>query len=103
MSPRSRRLARLVLNILIPLTIRVGINSRGAVRLSINHVTGEQVGRLEMKNKVTSARVIIVSVLAVLGGVALAAQDKYTLQVPNGLAFSEFTGYEAWQVVSISQ
>jgi Cytochrome P460 len=41
-------------------------------------------------------------VLAVLGGVALAQQNKYTLQVPNGLAFSEFRGYEAWQVVSIS-
>jgi hypothetical protein len=41
-------------------------------------------------------------VLAVLGGVALAQQDKYALQVPNGLAFSEFRGYEAWQVVSIS-
>jgi hypothetical protein len=41
-------------------------------------------------------------VLAVLGGVALAQQDKYTLQVPNGLAFSEFRGYETWQVVSIS-
>src|SRR5271165_669824 len=40
--------------------------------------------------------------LAVLGGIALAQQDKYTLQVPNGLAFSEFRGYEAWQVVSIS-
>jgi Cytochrome P460 len=42
--------------------------------------------------------------LAVLGGVALAQQkqDKYTLQVPNGLAFSEFRGYEGWQVVSIS-
>src|SRR5689334_11400281 len=60
-------------------------------------------GRSEMKIKATSARVIIVPVLAVLGGVALAAQDKYTLQVPNGLAFSEFRGYEAWQVVSISQ
>jgi hypothetical protein len=41
-------------------------------------------------------------VLAVLGSVALAQQDKYALQVPNGLAFSEFRGYEAWQVVSIS-
>jgi hypothetical protein len=42
--------------------------------------------------------------LAVLGGVAFAQQkqDKYTLQVPNGLAFSEFRGYEGWQVVSIS-
>jgi Cytochrome P460 len=41
-------------------------------------------------------------VLAVLGGVALAQQDKYALQVPSGLAFSEFRGYEGWQVVSIS-
>ncbi len=42
-------------------------------------------------------------VLAVLGGMALAQQDKYTLKVPGGLAFSEFRGYEGWQVVSISQ
>jgi Cytochrome P460 len=42
--------------------------------------------------------------LAVLGCVAFAQQkqDKYTLQVPSGLAFSEFRGYEGWQVVSIS-
>jgi hypothetical protein len=36
-------------------------------------------------------------------GVAIAAQDKYTLQVPGGLAFSEFKGYEDWQAVSLSQ
>jgi hypothetical protein len=41
-------------------------------------------------------------VLAVVGGMALAQQDKYTLKVPGGLAFSEFRGYEGWQVVSIS-
>ena len=29
-------------------------------------------------------------------------QDKYTLKVPNGLAFSEFRGYESWPVISIS-
>ena len=33
-------------------------------------------------------------VLAVLGGTAISAQDKYTVQVPGGLAFSEFRGYE---------
>src|SRR5450755_1971495 len=42
-------------------------------------------------------------VLAVLGGRAIAAQDKYTLRVPNGLAFSDFRGYENWQVVAVSQ
>src|SRR5271168_4985122 len=46
---------------------------------------------------------IIAVALAVLGGIAVAAQDKYTLQVPGGLSFSEFRGYEDWQVVSVSQ
>jgi hypothetical protein len=41
--------------------------------------------------------------LAALGGVVFAAQDKYTLQVPDGLAFSDFRGYEDWQVVSVAQ
>ena len=50
---------------------------------------------------------LAVSVLAVLGGRAISAQDagqaKYAVRVPNGLAFSEFRGYEGWQTVSISQ
>src|ERR1700747_2136609 len=41
--------------------------------------------------------------LAVLAsGAAISAQDKYTLKVPNGLAFSEFRGYEGWQTISVS-
>ena len=62
------------------------------------------------KNKTIPAIAITVGMLAVFGGVghmALAAgdkaQDKYTLQVPNGLAFSEFRGYEDWQVVAVSK
>src|SRR3984893_181749 len=47
--------------------------------------------------------VIIAVVLAVLGGRAISAQDKYTVQVPNGLAFSDFRGYEDWQTVAVSQ
>ena len=46
---------------------------------------------------------VIVVLLAVLGGMAISAQDKYTLQVPNGLVFSDFRGYESWQVVSVAQ
>lgn len=42
-------------------------------------------------------------VLAVAGGIAVAQQDKYAVKVPDGLGFSEFRGYEAWQVVSTSQ
>ena len=56
-----------------------------------------------MKGKRMLTIAIIAGVLAVVGGWAISAQDKYTVKVPNGLAFSEFRGYEAWQVVSISQ
>jgi hypothetical protein len=47
--------------------------------------------------------VILALLLAGLGGRAISAQDKYTVQVPNGLAFSEFKRYEDWQTVSVSQ
>ena len=46
---------------------------------------------------------ILIVLLAVLGSMALAAQDRFTLKVPNGLAFSEFRGYETWQDVAVSQ
>jgi Cytochrome P460 len=49
------------------------------------------------------AIVVVAALLAVLGRMALAQQDKYTVQRPNGLAFSEFRGYEDWQVVAVSQ
>jgi Cytochrome P460 len=47
--------------------------------------------------------VIVAVALVVLGGMTVAAQDKYSLQVPGGLAFSEFKGYESWQIVALSQ
>jgi hypothetical protein len=34
---------------------------------------------------------------------AFAAQDRSTLKVPDGLSFSEFSGYEDWQSVAVSQ
>jgi hypothetical protein len=41
--------------------------------------------------------------LAVLTtGAAISAQDKYTVKVPNGLAFSEFKGYDSWQTIAVS-
>ena len=46
---------------------------------------------------------IVLVTLAVLGGMAIAAQDRYTVKVPDGLAFSEFKGYETWQYVAVSQ
>jgi len=47
--------------------------------------------------------VIVGAVLVGFVGLALAEQDKYTVQVPGGLAFSEFRGYEDWSVVAVSQ
>ena len=38
--------------------------------------------------------------LIVLGGTAISAQDKYSLKTSSGVAFSDFRGYEDWQVVS---
>jgi len=57
-----------------------------------------------MKRKRMLIRVSISVTLAVLAtGAALSAQDKYSVKVPNGLAFSEFKGYESWETISISE
>ncbi len=56
-----------------------------------------------MKHKKMLTIPVLTGVLVLLGSLAISAQDKYTLKVPNGLSFSEFRGYEAWQLVSISQ
>jgi hypothetical protein len=41
-------------------------------------------------------------VLIVLSGAAISAQDKYSVQVPGGLALSECRGYEDWPAVAVS-
>ena len=56
-----------------------------------------------MKSKKMLTIPAIAGLLAVMGSWAILAQDKYTLKVPGGLAFSEFKGYESWQLISISQ
>jgi hypothetical protein len=55
------------------------------------------------RNSIRLMAIILVT-LVVWGGRAIySAQGKYTVQVPNGLAFSEFRGYEDWQTVAVSQ
>jgi len=56
-----------------------------------------------MRGSPTPLIVIIAVVSAVLGGRAISALDKYTVQVLGGLAFSEFRGYEDWPVIAISE
>jgi hypothetical protein len=73
----------------------------------VSSLTTQQLGRgVSMSVK---RRLMIGAAMAslfVLGGLAIAAQDagpaKYTVQVPGGLAFSEFKGYESWQAISTS-
>ncbi len=55
-----------------------------------------------MKRKSIGVVAVVALFLSVLVALVSAAQDKYTLKVPGGLAFAEFKGYESWQVVSIS-
>ena len=55
-----------------------------------------------MSRKPSSMVAIILVGLATLGGIALAAQDRYTLKLGE-LAFSDFRGYENWKVVAVSQ
>lgn len=55
-----------------------------------------------MKIRGIPAFATMAAVVAVLGGLAVSAQDKYTLAVPGGLAFADFKGYETWELVSLS-
>lgn len=44
-----------------------------------------------------------ISIAVLASGAAFSAgQDKYSVKVPDGLAFSEFKGYESWQVIAVS-
>jgi hypothetical protein len=55
-----------------------------------------------MNRKPSSLVTIILVVLTTLGGVALAAQDRYALKLGE-LAFSDFRGYENWRVIAVGQ
>jgi hypothetical protein len=58
---------------------------------------------LVMKSKRMRTIAIVTALVSALGASPMSAQDKYTLKVPGGLAFSEFRGYEGWHLVSVSQ
>ena len=61
-----------------------------------------------LTRRATLRRVIVICAavvaLTVLNGVVLLPQqDRYTLKVPDGLALSEFRGYDAWQTIAVSE
>jgi hypothetical protein len=57
----------------------------------------------KLNNKYFAASGFTAVLLAIAVHMAMAAQDKYTVKVPRGLAFSEFRGYEDWGAVSVSK
>jgi hypothetical protein len=56
-----------------------------------------------MKHASARAAAIVLGLAVAACGVAIAAQDRYAVQVPGGLSFGEFRGYEDWPDVSVSQ
>ena len=56
-----------------------------------------------MKTTSITIALLVAAPLAVLGGITLAEQDRYSLKVPGGLGFAEFRGYQDWQTVAVSQ
>ena len=55
-----------------------------------------------MRLRHVTAILVTVTSIWVLS-LTVAAQDRGNLKVPNGLAFSEFKGYEGWQAIAPSQ
>ena len=49
------------------------------------------------------ASLMMVSALSFVVSMTLVAQDRFTVKSPNGIAFAEFKGYDAWQVIAPSQ
>src|SRR5215470_7873859 len=59
---------------------------------------------LHMRNKqVPTFAITAVALTVLIGLTLLAQQDRYTLKVPDGLALSEFKGYDTWQTVAVSE
>jgi len=56
-----------------------------------------------MRSKKTLAIVVAFAALGILAGITRAAQDKYTLRLPDGVAFPDFKGYEDWRLISTSK
>jgi hypothetical protein len=56
-----------------------------------------------MLSRNVSKVVIVAMAFVELARIALAAQDRYQLKVPHGLALSDFRGYDRWEDVAVSE
>jgi hypothetical protein len=55
---------------------------------------------MKRRQVITSA---IVAASTFIVSLTIAAQDRFSVTVPGGLAFSEFRGYDTWQTIAPSQ
>ena len=55
------------------------------------------------RQHITTLVFLAASVLVATVALTAQSQDRFTLQAANGIAFSEFRGYDAWQLIATSQ
>ena len=70
-------------------------SSSQSMRMTMSKTPSFQTPRSVLAMSAAAGAALAVA-LAVLGGRAISAQGKFTVQTPNGLAFSEFRGCEDW-------
>ena len=56
-----------------------------------------------MKRQHITTLMVLAASVSVVSAVLAQPQDRYTLTAANGIAFSEFRGYDAWQLIATSQ
>ena len=83
----------------MPLSDRQREPGRSTMQMRLSAGFINRHGRHLLRSAAASIVVAGVTIGLVLGmtdGHAISAQDKYTVQVPEGLAFAEFRGFEDW-------
>lgn len=56
-----------------------------------------------MNRTITTQLLLAASVIVASVVVAAQSADRFTLKAPNGIAFAEFKGYDAWPLIAPSQ
>jgi hypothetical protein len=74
---------------------------RADLRRNSNQQQSEEDVAMDRKNVLIVGG--LVAALAIVSGVAISAQDKYSAKLPEGLPFSDWRGYEDWQLISTSK
>ena len=54
-----------------------------------------------MRNRFAASMMVALATTMVIG-MRLMAQDRFTLESPNGIAFSQLRGYDSWTVLAVS-